>query len=399
MHILYCHQYFNTPDTPGSLRSYEISKSLIKKGHSVSIITSYGNSKKFNLYKKKKITYKEIDGIKVYFIDSKFSNLNHFSKILSFIYFSLICSLRVLTIKADLIYVTSTPLTIVIPALLKKLVSNTPFIFEVRDLWPDVPIKIKVLKNFFLIKLALYLEYLAYKHAKKIVVIVDGFKNYLVKNKNINSKKIITIYQFCYDTSINPKKSKKIIFKKNKSYLLYAGGIDFSHNVEYLVYLAEKIYLQNKNIVFLICGHGNHFSKVYLLAKKLNVLNKNLFFLGNIKREELLFVSKYSKAHIALANPNLPKFHLKNNANNKFFFAINCNKPILNNFTSWQTKISTKNNIGIKIDSFNFDIASNEIIKFLKNIRFYSNIKNFNKLKKKFSLERQMKILENNLLI
>lgn len=56
MHILYLHQNFNIPKNGGSIRSYEISKSLINKGHKISMITSYA---KFPDLKKKKLNLNE----------------------------------------------------------------------------------------------------------------------------------------------------------------------------------------------------------------------------------------------------------------------------------------------------------------------------------------------------
>jgi glycosyltransferase involved in cell wall biosynthesis len=394
MHILYLHQYFNTPRTGGGIRSYEISKVLIKKGHKVSMITSYGN---FYNFKKKKIKFKKIDGINVYFIDNLFDNKTKSSKILSFIYFAIFFTFKALSIKADIVYATSTPLTIVIPALFKRFIQKTPYIFELRDLWPDVPIKYKYINNYFLIKFSLLLEYIAYKYAKKIVVIVDGFKNHLIKFKKIKASKIIVITQFCYDYKfkINSKVDK--FFKKNKKYLLYAGRIDLSHNVEYLVHLANKIYFKDNNIFFLVYGDGPHYNLVKELAKRNNILNKNFFLFKSLSRKKLFKISKYTIAHFALADKFLPKLHLKNNANNKFFFAINCNKPIINNFQSWQTNVAKKNNIGIEINNSNYYVASNQLMFFLKNIKKYSIKKNYKNLQEKFNINRQINLLEKNL--
>ena len=178
---------------------------------------------------------------------------------------------------------------------------------------------------------------------------------------------------------------------------MYAGGIDLSHNVEYLIYLAKKIYLKDKNIIFLVYGDGPHYNLVKELAKKNKVLNKNFFIFKPLGRKNLFEISKHTKAHLALANKSLPTLHLNNNANNKFFFAINCNKPIINNFNSWQTNLAIKNNIGIKISNINYNIASNQLILFLKNIKNYSQKKKFKNLQKKFCIDGQMNQIEKSL--
>ena len=65
-------------------------------------------------------------------------------------------------------------------------------VFEVRDLWPDVPIAMKILKNPFLIYLAKSLELWAYKHSNSIVALSPQMKKGIV-SKKIDAKKIAVI--------------------------------------------------------------------------------------------------------------------------------------------------------------------------------------------------------------
>ena len=76
MKILYLHQYFNTPDMPGSTRSYEFAKALSKKGNTVSVVTSDWQNCKKTVH---------VDGINVYSAPIYYSNkMNFFSKVFSF---------------------------------------------------------------------------------------------------------------------------------------------------------------------------------------------------------------------------------------------------------------------------------------------------------------------------
>ncbi|TNZ30784.1 glycosyltransferase WbuB, partial [Vibrio parahaemolyticus] len=68
----------------------------------------------------------------------------------------------------------STPLTIAIPGILYSKIKRVPMVFEVRDLWPELPIAIGALKNPVVIKLALFLERLAYKNSKRLVGLSPG---------------------------------------------------------------------------------------------------------------------------------------------------------------------------------------------------------------------------------
>ena len=81
MKILYIHQYFLTPEQPGCTRSYWLANELIKKGHSVTILTS---SVKFD----NKIHKVNIDGIDVIYIKEAYSQKMSFLKrIISFFSF------------------------------------------------------------------------------------------------------------------------------------------------------------------------------------------------------------------------------------------------------------------------------------------------------------------------
>ena len=60
-HILYFHQYFNTPEMGGSTRSYEIAKGLVKLGHKVTIVTSLQSENQFIKSKKSEAIIIKVD--------------------------------------------------------------------------------------------------------------------------------------------------------------------------------------------------------------------------------------------------------------------------------------------------------------------------------------------------
>ena len=65
-----------------------------------------------------------------------------------------------MSLKGDMVLATSTPLTIGVPALIKKWIHKTPFIFEIRDIWPEAAIAIGAINNKILQKISYLLEYL-----------------------------------------------------------------------------------------------------------------------------------------------------------------------------------------------------------------------------------------------
>ena len=123
MIIIYLHQYFNTNDMPGSTRSFELYKRLVENGHKVFLITSKRDSHQIQ-----KNGWTKENGIDVYWVPVSYSNkMSFLRRILSFLSFS-IKSLKVaLSIDADIIYATSTPLTIAIPAIIYSKIKSALF--------------------------------------------------------------------------------------------------------------------------------------------------------------------------------------------------------------------------------------------------------------------------------
>ncbi len=153
MKIIYIHQYFVTPAEPGGTRSYWFAKELINSGHEVTMITSTNTSHplpgRFN-----------IDGINVIYVKNDYSNyFSPFRKIISFLKFFIKSILKASKEKqVDLVFATSTPLTVGAIALWLKRLKHWNYVFEVRDLWPEFPIQIGAIKNRLLIRILKRLE-------------------------------------------------------------------------------------------------------------------------------------------------------------------------------------------------------------------------------------------------
>ena len=177
MNILYIHQYFLTPQEPGGTRSYWLAQELIKNGHQVTMITS---STKF----KEEMKEIMVDNIKVIYLkedyDQNMSITRRLKAFINFMYKSSRIGLQQKNI--DLVIATSTPLTIGIPALLLKWFKGIPYIFEVRDLWPEVPIQMGEITNPIIIRVLRSFEKLIYKRSNMLLhcPLVCGKESYAI---------------------------------------------------------------------------------------------------------------------------------------------------------------------------------------------------------------------------
>ena len=153
---------------------------------------------------------------------------------------------KILSIKGDLVLATSTPLTIGIPALIKKWIQKTPFIFETRDVWPEAVIAIGAIKNTIIKKVLYFLEGLIYKNASAIVPLqLDMKRSIVTRYPKLGNKPIEVIeniseidrFQKGYDKNISVL-SKKIGFKP-KFTVLYAGTFGKVNGINYVIKLAK----------------------------------------------------------------------------------------------------------------------------------------------------------------
>jgi len=186
VHILYIHQYFLTNDQIGGTRSYDLARYLIANGHKVTIVSGNINpqtGQPITPSRGRLFTKEIIEGIEVVRIALPFAyHGSLWQRVALFIGFMGLSSLFGLIVShPDIIYATSTPITVGVPALITHLFRRVPFVFEVRDLWPDFPIEYGVLKNPLLIGVAYFAEYLFYRFSTHIVTTSPGMAGRIVQ--------------------------------------------------------------------------------------------------------------------------------------------------------------------------------------------------------------------------
>src|SRR5690606_27965494 len=199
---------------------------------------------------------------------------------------------RLLKLKADVVLATSTPLTIGIPALIKKWFGKTPFIFEVRDVWPEAVIAIGAIKNKWLQKLLYRLEKLIYKNAIAIVPLsTDMQKSIVSRYPQFKEKADIVIENIAeinrFQSNPETVDLDGIIGFQPRFSVLYAGTFGKVNGIHKVIELAEKTLSIDKELVYILIGSGAEKENITQLAKDKRVLNKNVFILNPISKREL----------------------------------------------------------------------------------------------------------------
>lgn len=178
MRILYFHQHFTTPKGASGTRSYEFARALVARGHQVTMVCGANDASKLGVEntatQPAAVTRGTVDGIDVIALPVAYSNRDGLAKrALVFAKFALRSAAVALREPCEIVFATSTPLTAAIPGVLAKLFRRKPFVFEVRDLWPELP-RALGLKNPFLLAAMSLLEWLAYHAADKLIGLSPG---------------------------------------------------------------------------------------------------------------------------------------------------------------------------------------------------------------------------------
>src|SRR5205823_13311940 len=139
MRIVYLHQYFVTPQMAGGSRSYEMARRLVAAGHDVHMVTSDRDAADAHAPWRHSVEA----GIHVHWTPIAYDNrMSYGERMRAFLRFAWRAARKAVALRGDVVFATSTPLTIAIPAVYAARRLRVPMVFEVRDLWPEVPIAI-----------------------------------------------------------------------------------------------------------------------------------------------------------------------------------------------------------------------------------------------------------------
>lgn len=348
MKIVYIHQYFHTPDEPGGTRSYWISRELINRGHKVVMITST------NKYKSEP-GVKMCDGIEVHYIQNEYSNyMSPIAKVKSFVSF---LSKSIKEAKkqkdVDIVFATSTPLTIGGVALALKRLKKWKYVFEVRDLWPEFPIQIGAIRNPILIKMLRAFERSIYKNAEHVVALSPGMQEGVIAAGTPESK-VSMVPNMSKPDKFKPHAPNMEIAQKfgidiNKFNIIHFGSMGEANGLTYIVEAAKLAQEQGlSDVEFIFMGDGATQPKLKALVEEYGL--KNVKFLGNHPMDTLCEVVNLCDASIT-SFKNLPI--LKTNSPNKLFDSLSAGKPIIVNSAGWTKDLVEKENCGFFVDPEN----------------------------------------------
>ncbi|MCP4607224.1 MAG: glycosyltransferase family 4 protein [Planctomycetes bacterium] len=351
MHILYIHQHFATPAGSTGTRSYEFARRWVKAGHKVTLITGYYDIG--GLQVNKGLYWKQtIEGIDVVVVGTKYGNKqSYLRRIISFLSFCLLSIYAGLRTKdVDVIYASSTPLTVGIPAMIIKLAKRVPFVFEVRDQWPEIPIELGIIKNRFLIKILFWLEKTIYKSCSSIVALSPGQAEG-IKEVLADEKPITVIPNSCDIEVFRPEIDGSMVRQKrgwgDKFVLLHTGAMGKVNGLNFVIEAAERL-KGYSDVIFVLIGDGNQKTSLEREVKKRELTNVEI--ISSVPKQELPeFYAAADTGLVIIGNHPI----IEHNSANKFFDSLSAGKAVLINYSGWQRKILEENEAGFGCDLCN----------------------------------------------
>lgn len=336
MKILLLHQYYLEDDDHGGSRWNEITKQWAEEGHQVQVIAGmmhYTSSEKRSEYKGKWFNKKKQGSVNVMRCHvSESYNANFMGRLwayFSFVFSSIWAGLFKVKGQYDVIIVTSPPLFIGISGYLISLFKRIPFVFEIRDLWPESAIDTGVVTNKFIIKLAYTLEKFIYKKASLINVLTPAFKDKLINKKGIVQEKIIFIpnaadFSLSDDLVQNFDTNKFKIENdlNNKFVITYVGAHGVANHLDQVLETAHL--LKDTNVLFLLIGDGMEKSRLVNKASNENI--QNVRFINPVPKADVFKYILASDMGTSVLK-NVETF--KTVYSNKTFDYMACKKPIL----------------------------------------------------------------------
>jgi glycosyltransferase involved in cell wall biosynthesis len=368
--ILIFYQYFTTPKGSWGTRIYEFSKEWVKQGHEVTIVTSIYS--KSDLKASKFIETQIIEGIKVKVLNIKIDNKQPITKrIFSFILYSIISTWYALTLKSDVAIASSGPITVGIPGLISKIFTKKKLVYEVRDLWPEVPIALGIIQNTLIKKIAFYFEKKLYANASLVVGLSPGIRDHI--KDNFNHKNVISVTNSANLNLFGEKKylPNNNLLNKNDFYGIYTGNIGKINNSFWLVNAARNLKKKNiKNIKIVMIGDGQLKSEITSIIKKEKL--SNLIHFDLMPKERLVpFIQNANVSFVPLS----PNPILDTSSPNKFFESLAAGVPVIQTTKGWIKDYIEINNVGFNLDGGNSERLSELLIKLKNNPEILDEMK------------------------
>jgi len=361
MKILYIHQHFVTNEGTSGTRSYDVSRYLLAMGHEVTMVAgiywqgAFPRLPWWRLWKTQ-----NVDGIKLVLCNAYYANHQNYAvRIWVFLKFALLATLVCLRERgADVIFATSTPLTVGIPARISAALKRIPYIFEVRDLWPEDILAAGRVKPGLVYRSWAALESFCYAKARRIVLVSKGFHDRLLE-RGFAPERLRTILLGADGNLFRDVQPDTAYIARNgltgKTIAVYTGSYGNANGL-FQVMEAALLLRDRDDIALVMIGDGRERPALEAMKAQHNLAN--VFLMPFVKKYELPGI--LAACHIGLMilkQASRPRWVTPN----KLFDYMFTGMPTIVNFAGTTAELVEADGVGVASEPGNAQDLADKI--------------------------------------
>ncbi len=367
MRIVIVGQYY----WPDIFTINEIAEDLVKKGHTVKVLTGlpdYASNEIPEQYKHGKNRHEIRNGVEIFRVSIIARHTGVLHRVINYISFFISSShfarnhLNELDCDVVMAYQTA-PVLMGNAAIILKKKLKKKLLFYCMDIWPD---QMKVWhvseKNPLFILMKKYCQY-AYGNGDILAVSSRPFKDYMVRVNKVNPKRIVYLpnHYNKIDTPVEEKRSKQ----KDTIDLILAGNIGQQQNVECLLRAVKRIKTIQKYHIH-IYGEGSSYQRCKQFAEDLNVTD-NVTFYGRVPKEELNEIYPKMDAFILTLCSERQIGYVANTVPSRLQGYMTCGKPIIASIDGGAQEIINEVQCGIAVPADDDEAFAKALTEFIDN--------------------------------
>jgi len=354
--ILYIHQYFASRQGRTGTRSYEFGRYLVEQGHAVTMLTSGLANREFPVCRNEPCCEYEIDGIRLISVAAAYNDpylgtaMSGWRRMLQFHHFARAAAQVGKGLGApDVVFATHTPLTVGLAGLELSRYFRVPFVFEVRDLWPEALVNVGALSNPLAIWWLRRMARRIYRGAAHIIALSPGMKEGIVRT-GVPAGHVTVIPNASdldlFRPGLDGSAARERLGLGRRFAAIYFGAMGLANGLEYAVEAARILAARGRDhLVLVLHGSGGKRQELEDRVRRYGLANVVFSPLVPDKEDVARIVAGcdvcltiYRAAREQTWSPN------------KMFDALAAGKPILINVPGWLGETIEQNHCGRYVD-------------------------------------------------
>lgn len=379
MHILFLTDNFPPEVNAPASRTFEHCKEWVKAGHRVTVVTcapNFPHGRVYDGYVNRMLQNEIMEGVRVIRVWSYITaNEGFIKRILDYLSYMVTATVASPFVRnPDIVIGTSPQFFTACAAYLVSRMKKIPFIFELRDLWPESIKAVGAMQHSAVIGLLERIELFLYRKAANVVSVTNSFKKILVIRGIIENKiAVITGGVDTFRFYPRPKDQELIEHYglKGKFVAGFIGTHGMAHALETILEAAKQMQEEGNDVLrFILLGHGA--KKQDLLAKAGGMGLSNLIFIDSVSKEQVTrYWSLLDVSIIHLKKADLFQTVIPS----KLFECMGMGIPVLHGVAGESAEIIKRERVGLIFEPENAADLCDNLMRLYRDRTLYENFR------------------------